>query len=148
MRAQRDERGESLIEILIALAIIGIAMVAIVGAMTTGVLVSDRHRKQAIAGSTVLSYAEAVKEAVKTTGYQVSCTPTYGSGHAVPTGYDKSMIAVSFWTGTSFQASCLASGDIGIQRVTLQVASSDGRASEQLVVIVRKPCRTSDAACT
>lgn len=144
----RAERGETLIELLIALAIIGIAMVAVVGAMSSGILVSDLHRKQAIAGSAVLSYAEAVKQAAKSSGYQASCSPTYGSGYAVPAGYAKSMVSTSFWTGSAFQASCLASGDTGIQRVTLQVASSDGRASERLVVVVRKPCRTSDAACS
>jgi prepilin-type N-terminal cleavage/methylation domain-containing protein len=145
----RGERGESLIELLIALAIIGIAMVGIVGAMSTGVIVSDRHRKQAVAGSYVVSYAETVKQAAES-AYQASCTPTYGSAHVVPTGYAKSLVSTSFWTGSAFQASCLAAGDTGIQRLTLQVASTDGRASEQLVVIVRRACGpdNTDAACT
>ena len=144
----RGERGETLIEILVALTIIGIAMVAIVGAMSTGIIVSDRHRKQAVAGAAVMGYAEAVKQAAKTSGYQPSCTPTYGSAFAVPSGYAKSIVSVVFWTGAAFQASCSAGSDIGVQRLTLQVRSSDGRASERLVVVVRKPCRSSDAACT
>lgn len=145
----REDRGETLIELLMSLTIIGIAMIAIVGAMTTGILVSDRHRKQAIAGAAVMSYAESVKQAVKS-GYQPSCAPTYGSSFTVPDGYTNSIVAgtVSFWTGTGFQTTCNSSEDTGVQRLTLQVASADGRATERLVVVVRKPCRSSDAACT
>jgi len=148
----REDRGETLIELLMALAIIGIAMVSIVGAMTTGIIVSDRHRKQAVAGANVIGYAEAVKQAAKSSGYEMSCTPTYGSTFSVPTGFAKSIVAVSFWNGTAFPAAtctaAAAAADIGVQQLTLQVASSDGRAAERLVVIVRKPCRPSDAACT
>lgn len=143
----RDDRGETLIELLMSLAIIGIAMVAIVGAMTTGIVVSDRHRKQAIAGATVMSYAGSVKQAAKS-GYQPTCTPTYGSAFGEPTGYAKSIVAVSFWNGSTFPVSCDPAADIGVQMLTLQVASADGRATERLVVIVRKACGPSDAACT
>jgi len=142
------DSGETLIELLMSIAIMGIAMVAVMGAMSTGVLTSDVHRKQAVAGTAVDSYAESVKQAVKSTGYQSSCSPTYGSTFTLPTGYTKSIVAVSFWTGTAFQATCSTAADVGVQRVTLQIASSDGRASERLVVVVRKPCRTSDGACT
>lgn len=142
------DSGETLLELLIALAIIGIAMVAVVGAMSTGIVISDVHRKQAVAGASVSGYAETAKQDAKSSGYQSSCSPTYASTFTVPTGYVKSIVAVSFWTGTAFQASCSATADIGVQRVTLRVSSSDGRASESLVVVVRKPCRPSDAVCT
>lgn len=142
-----SDAGETLIELLMAIAIIGIAMVAVMGAMSTGVLTSDRHRKQAVAGTLVDGYAESVKQAARFAGYQVSCSPTYASTLTVPTGYTKSVVAVSFWTGTAFQTTCSTAGDVGVQRLTLQVASSDGRASERLVVVVRRSCGASDAAC-
>ena len=40
------------------------------------------------------------------------------------------------WDGTAF-GTCLASSTV--QQVTLNVASTDSRASESLVVVVRKP---------
>jgi Tfp pilus assembly protein PilE len=153
-RDRRDDQtvpahdsGETLIELLMAIAIIGIALTAVMGAMSTGILMSDVHRKQAVAGTLVAGYAESVKQAVKSSGYQVSCAPTYASTFAMPTGYTKSIIAVSFWTGTAFQATCSTAGDTGVQRLTLRVASTDNRASERVVVVVRKPCRPTDAVC-
>jgi type II secretory pathway pseudopilin PulG len=145
---ERHDSGETLIELLMAIAIIGIALTAVMGAMSTGIRMSDVHRKQAVAGTLVAGYAESVKQAVKTSGYQVSCAPTYASTYAVPTGYIKAMISVSFWTTSGFQTTCNTTGDVGLQRLTLRVASSDNRASERLVVVVRKPCRPVDAACS
>jgi hypothetical protein len=131
-----------------SIAIIGIALTAVMGVMSSGILMSDVHRKQAVAGTVVAGYAESVKQAVKTNGYQVSCAPTYASTFATPTGYVKSIISVSFWTTAGFQTTCSTTGDVGVQRLTLRVASSDGRASERVVVVVRKPCRPIDAACS
>jgi len=120
----------------------------VVGSMSTGIVISDVHRKQAVARAAVSSYAETAKQDAKSSGYQSSCSPTYGAAFALPAGYVKSVVGVSFWTGSTFQATCSAAADIGIQRITLRVASSDGRASESLVVVVRKPCRPSDSACS
>ena len=50
-----------------------------------------------------------------------------------------------YWGATGWQTGC--SADTGLQRLTIQVASDDGRAAEQLTVVVRKPCRLSDALC-
>ena len=44
-----DERGETLVEMLLAVAIMGIAAVALMAGLTTSVLMSDIHRKQATA---------------------------------------------------------------------------------------------------
>ena len=60
----RRDAGESLIELLIAVAIMGIAVVAVVGLITTGIVMSDIHHKQAIAGAYVRDYAEYVENFV------------------------------------------------------------------------------------
>jgi prepilin-type N-terminal cleavage/methylation domain-containing protein len=148
----REERGETLIELLIALSIIGIAMVGIVGSMSTGIIVSATHRKQAVAGAAVMNYAEAVKQealaSLPSVGYkECAASSAYGSSYTAPSGYTKSPPSVAFWTGSVFQASCPAT-PTGVQRVTLQVASNDGRAKESVVVVVRNPCRVSDPVCT
>ena len=148
-----SDGGESLLELLIAIAILGIAIVAVVGSLVTGVLVSDIHRKQTVAGSTLRNYAESVESSVaaSTSAYTSCGTPSaYAtpSGFTAPAGYTASVTAVRYWKGVptlSFQTTC-ASPDSGVQKVSLRVRSNDGRATETLDIIVRKPCRTTDPA--
>ena len=142
----RDDRGETLLELLVAVAVMGIALVAVVGGLAVSVLVSDHHRKQSTSGAAVRDYAESVESAVAGGGY-VPCAPASAyAGYAPPGGYVGSIVAVDYWNGSGWASSCPAS-DRGLQRLTLQVASDDGRASERLVLVVRKPCGTGDAPC-
>jgi type II secretory pathway pseudopilin PulG len=147
-----DDRGETLLELIVAVVIMGIAVVAIVGGITTSVLLSDMHRKQATAGGAVRNYGEAVEKYVASTGY-VNCASS-GSyapgtvGFTAPSGYVASANPVRYWNDTSraFSTSCATDG--GVQAVALQVRSSDNRATETLTVMIRKPCRPTDGACS
>lgn len=144
MRGRRgvdSERGDSLIEIIISIAILGVTAVAIFSGISLSIHLSDSHRKQTTASLDVRNYAEAVESAVAA-NYVPTCTPNYASGFTLPPA-DKmtaTIVAVSFWNGTSFPpppAPCNSGTDVGVQRLTLRVSSTDGRASEQLVIIVR-----------
>jgi len=150
-----DDRGESLIEVLVSVAIMGTAVVALVGGLATAILMSDTHRKQAQAGVHVRAYVEAIETAVATSpSSYVDCAtkPSYEALFAQPAGFGREVVSVTYWNGTAFSsATCTA--DQGVQRVTVRVWSLDGRASERLDVIIRKPCRSTldfplDAPCS
>lgn len=146
MRARpAADRGETLLELVIALAILGIAVVAIVGGLSAAVMLSDVHRKQAAAGVAVRDYAEAMQTSVAT-GHYTACAAPSPVTFTPPTGYTSSILAVRFWNGSAWQPSCTT--DIGLQRLTLQVASIDGRAAERLEVVLRKPCGLTDTLCS
>jgi type II secretory pathway pseudopilin PulG len=136
------ERGETLLELLIGLTILSIALVAVIGGLLTSVLVSDIHRKQATAGAAVRDYAENIEKFVAGTGYTACASPaTYAPGavgFSAPSGYTASAVTVRYWSGTAWVASPCT--DLGLQQLTVQVASSDTRATEQLVLVLRKPC--------
>jgi prepilin-type N-terminal cleavage/methylation domain-containing protein len=138
------DRGETMIELLVALAIMSVAVVVLAGGLGTAVTISDIHRKQATAGLVVRNYAEFVTSAVAAGGYPASCVPL-AIGYAAPTGYTASIVSQSYWTGSGWSAAC--STDTGLRQLTLQVAGPDGRASEQLTVEVRKPCGLADPPC-
>jgi len=108
---------------------------------------SDIHRKQATAGAYVRNYAETVVAYVAAgtpaskTNF-ASSSPDYSPstvGFTAPAGgFVASVSSVWCWDDGSkkFISSCAASA---VQQVTLNIASSDSRASETLLVIVRKP---------
>jgi type II secretory pathway pseudopilin PulG len=148
-----DERGESLLELLIAVVIMGLAVVAIMAGITTSVLMSDMHRKQATAGAAVHTYSEAIENYISGGGYTDCASASNGTGgpygttavnFAVPTGYSVTVSAAMSWTGSSWVA---CTSDNGYQKVTVRVVGGS-RATEKIDVILRKPCRTSDGDCS
>ena len=146
-----DERGETLVEVLLAVAIMGIAAVALMAGLTTSVLMSDIHRKQATAGTAVRDYAEALQNYVAAGHYVDGCASTapYAlDSFANPPGFQHSVVAgsIRYWDGSTWQATCTT--DKGLQKLTIRVfTTDDDRASEQLVVVLRKPCRLGDDLC-
>jgi type II secretory pathway pseudopilin PulG len=143
-----DDRGETLLELLMAVVILGIGAVAIGAGLTTAVLASDLHRKESTAGTVVRDFGEAIQTAVAAGGYVPCAGPgTYGSpaGFVVPTGFASSVTTTKYWNGTTWQPSCAA--DTGLQQLTIQVAGNDGRATERVVIVIRKPCRLGEALC-
>src|SRR5664279_767957 len=78
-RPDSDDEGETLIELIIAVAIMGIAVVAIVGGIATAIFMSDIHRKQATAGAYVRNYAEAVETYVAAGHFDTSAPPDYSA---------------------------------------------------------------------
>ncbi|TDP96770.1 type IV pilus modification PilV family protein [Labedaea rhizosphaerae] len=141
----RSEAGETLLELLIAVTIMGIALVAIVGGLVTTILISDVHRKQAVAGAFARDYGAAIQNVVAAGGYQPCNAPTYAGAVLGTPGYTKSITGSWYWNGSSWQATC--GTDTGLQKVRVQVRSTDGRAVESVDVVLRKPCRISDPSC-
>jgi prepilin-type N-terminal cleavage/methylation domain-containing protein len=148
---QRRDRGESLIEVLVAMSIMSIAVVGVVGALVTALDASQLHRKRVTAAAAVRAYAEALqgRTTQTPTGYWDSTCPTaatYTGIYSPPAGFNARVVEVRRWDGTAFVTTCPA--DQGVQQVTLIVESTtDTRVSETLAVVIRKPCRTTDSAC-
>jgi type II secretory pathway pseudopilin PulG len=147
------DRGDTLVELLVSIAIMGIAGVAIFGALLTSVKVSDYHRKQASAGAYVHNFAEALTTFVAT-GYKQCATKTDYTpatlSYTAPAGFTASTTSVAYWiisSSTWVTTGCTSSNDSGVQQVSIQVASNDGRATESLQVVVRQPCGAG-SACT
>ncbi len=147
--AKRDDRGETLVELVIAVGILGLAAVAILGGMMVSIRTSVMHGNDATGGAYVRSFAEAVQSSVDANGYP-SCA-TAASAYAgvtvpdLPAGYTKSVTAVQSWNGSTWGA-CTADG---VQRLDLTVTSTGDaplRAEETLTVIVRQPCNGSATA--
>ena len=148
-RRRREDRGESLVELLVAVAIMGTAVVALLAGLATAVVVSDQHRKQAAAGVQVRTFAETVERAINgspSASVECASATTYESVFTAEPGYASDVVAVQYWTGSRFSDTCPP--DLGVQKVSLAVRSTDDRAVETVDVIIRKPCRAGDPPCS
>jgi type II secretory pathway pseudopilin PulG len=141
-----SEAGITLVEILVSVAILGIAITGLVSAMGTASLASGYHRKQATADTVIKSYAEALKTHIQGPGYLDSAgTSTYSvpasAAWSVETGYSVSITDVKYWHSSAPAAdpfTTVPTPAEGAQKITLRVVSTDGRDTETLEIIVRK----------
>lgn len=143
------ERGESLLELVVAITLMGVAIVAVMSGLTTTLLMSDVQRKQAAAGVAVRDYAEALQQYVAA-GHYVACSSSYSvPGFVAPEGFAAKVVAgsVQYWSiGAAWLPLCLL--DSGLQRARVSVTSTDGRATEYLYVVLRRPCGVEDPPCS
>lgn len=133
-----DDQGETLLELVIAILILGICVVAIGTGIVLSIQISDIHRKQAVAQEFLHNYAETVQGST----YQACSGGSVNYANGLPTPpnggpWTVSQKSVLFWDGASFSPSCPASGDKGLEQVTLRLVSNDGSVDETLDVIVR-----------
>jgi type II secretory pathway pseudopilin PulG len=138
------ERGETLVELLLAIVILGLAGLAVLGGMGTSIIVSDVHRKETVSGAAVRAYAEQLQTKVAGSAYVNCATPSsYANGtigYTPPAGYVASATRVTYWSvaGKTFQSAC--GTDSGVQAVTLQVSDTPpSRGTVSLTVVIRKP---------
>lgn len=152
-RAPADETGASLIEVLVAIVILGTAFAAILGGMATSILTSDIHRKEASANTVLVSAAEAITDETRNP-YRPLCSaalppynPTAGVDYLPAKYLVKILLPVRHWNGAGlggtattnpFDDTCPQGTDTGLQQVTLVVRSIDNRAVEMLSVIKRR----------
>lgn len=161
--SKTNDAGETLIELIVAVVIMGIAVAAVVGGIATSIMMSDIHHKQATAGASVRDYAETIETFVRGGGYVSCATPTAYTpanvGYTAPSGYTAAITALAYWQDSTttptqstpaFYATCPTktngvAGDSGLQQLSLKVSSADGRATEKLTVVLRQPC--ADLSC-
>jgi prepilin-type N-terminal cleavage/methylation domain-containing protein len=81
-RRHRDDRGDSLIEVLIAVVIIALAAGPLIGALLESIAASAEHRGLATADTLLKSFAETAVSEIQTsplpgTAYQATTSPSY-----------------------------------------------------------------------
>lgn len=103
-----DERGETLVELIITVMVISVGLVALVGAMGASIISSDAHRGMAVGEVLVRDYGEAIKVKAATnldtgttrgTNAYKACPQTelVPSSFTVPMGWNAPTITKTEW---------------------------------------------------
>lgn len=145
----RDDAGETLIELLVAVVVIGIATTAVLGGLVVAVDSSALARNESRVQAALRSWAEQLSAVGDTGAYRyVPCAApsAFPAPDVVPSGFTATVTAVEYWTGSAWTATC--GTDAGVQRVTLRV-TAPGRVystvTQSLGVVVRRPCASASA---
>ncbi|GEM_PF-5396358 len=150
----RGDDGLTLVEILVAIVVLGVCVVSIVASTTTLTIGADVHRKDATVDTTLKQWGEAVKGVgwkqdtcsnlvtrftaaqLVSGGYLPSPFPAAGSGLTT------SAPVIRTWDGTSASAFTSCANSQPFVRVSLSVsfAAQNARAvTTTLDVVVSKP---------
>lgn len=140
-QVQPGDEGASLVELLAAVTLMGVAMVAILSAL--GVLISSsrEHRQMANAQVVLTSAAELVKGAAYVPCTDAAASSAYSAVAAAaarPSDWGAagsvSVTSVEFWDGTTFATGTCAT-DLGLARVSLRVVNPDGSSTDTFSVL-------------
>lgn len=144
----RSEGGTTLIELVVAVAIMGVAFVAILGGIGSAIIGAAAQRRDATAGVVLTSAAEAIVAAP-----YLACAALYVPP-AAPSGYTVTVTKVAYWQAGSNrflpveQSACgpatASPTDDGVQLVTLSVtpparAGVGAGTTQTLDVVKRDP---------
>ena len=109
-RSERDDRGETLLEILIAMVILGITTAAILGAFASAISESARHRSLVVMNTMLRNYAETATSQIQfqKNPLYTACATSYAvTGLATPpSGYSLTLSSITYWNGTVFGTTC------------------------------------------
>ena len=143
---RRSEAGDTLIEVLLALVILGLASVALLLAFATSISGSAEHRTLATADTVLRTVAEeTISQMQQNSSGAFACPSTFTASPTVPIGYSVTSITVQYWNGSNFSSSnpCVANSS---QLVTITVTSNG--VSYSISVVVQDPVAPAVATAT
>lgn len=138
MKSRRSQTGATLVEVLIALALVGILVLALASGMLTLLKTSTETTKQQQVELALGSFTESLKSGPYTKcAALVAGSPYPNTAAWIPpqSSMSASLVKIEYWdkSSTSFVAACPASGDQGTQRLTVQVNFEDRSSRAQVV---------------
>lgn len=148
-----DEGGYTLSEVLIAVVILGVAITAMIGSLSSVLFTTRANRNLATADSAVRAYAEQLVA----TQYQ-PCAPLTGVGSYspmmnMPSAFSVTITKIEYGdaltgsnpteTFSTTLDTCRTGGDSGVERITIVAQPVSGPGSQTLQIIKRNPVETS-----
>ena len=135
-RRRRNEVGESLVELLVTISILGITIALLVGVLAGTIAASSSHRKHTTADIIARDVAEALKD--RTVPFDESGNYPDNTWDSIDTaGYAVTLPVTRCWNGDSPATfgGCPTSG--GLQLITISVTSNSKGENEHVSILKR-----------
>jgi Bacterial Ig-like domain (group 1)/IPT/TIG domain len=155
MTTNRTEAGDTLVEVLVALLLLGLTATALLGAFATSISASSEHRGLATIDTVLNSFVENATDQIQLSSsplfqpcqtttasyYQTQLVKTRGlpSGYQPPSNYTATVAAtaVENWNGTKFLSPCVTNS-VAPQLITARV-TGPGNQAASLPFVVSDP---------
>lgn len=135
-----DDAGDTLVEVLLALAIVAVSAVALIGSVLTGISASSEHRTLADSDTYLRSYADAAAQQIQRQNNPLwhGCASSYAvtAPSDIPASFTIGISTIQYWNGGSWSSTCAASS--APQLITIAV-TSPSQLSQSLSFVVRSP---------
>jgi type II secretory pathway pseudopilin PulG len=147
--ARHSEAGDTLIEVLIAIVILGMASVALLVSFATSISASSTYRDVATLDTVLRSASEEVITQIQQqpAALFASCLGWTKVTFSLPTGYTAAIAPPNYWNGSAFISACVPNAE---QWITLSVteAQNGKTASNNFIVDdpLARPIATPGAA--
>ncbi len=136
---QRCDAGETLIELLISVMLLGLAVITMLGGLLVLTASSVFYEDETQVQNGLYDWASTVAAMPYTDCVTAGAVP---GPPDLPAKYTATVTSVEYWNGSAFTATC-PSSDTGVARLGLRIgaplAGYPGF-SKSLVVVIRKPC--------
>jgi len=140
-RRSRCQRGDTLIEVLVTVAIMGTVIVTVLSLMTTLTVASTTQLQSVTAGN----LATTVSERLDTISYsQCATTTSYAAALApVDSRYTAQITGVRYLVSNAvdtaaFQNTCPSNPDMGVQEVSVLVYANGGKQGKARIVYLKR----------
>lgn len=143
-RAHTSDSGDTLLEVVISTAVVGIAAVALIGAILTSITASSEHRSLTVDNAVLKSYANAAVQQIQrqASANWTSCASSYTVTPPanMPSDYTVALSSAQYWSasGNSGSWSGNCPGATAPQLFTVTVTSPT-QVSTSISFVIRKP---------
>jgi hypothetical protein len=129
---RRDERGETLVEILIGVTILGLAVTGLIGGFLAAIMASSTYRSIADADTVVRTAVDSITSQMQqndTASFwcPLNLSASWYQVGGLPSGYTATVTSVQYWVRGSQQITCAAQAP---QVITLAVTYTDRRGAK------------------
>jgi type II secretory pathway pseudopilin PulG len=141
-RASTSESGDTLIEVLLAIAVVAITGAALIGAVLTSVTASSEHRSLALNDASLKTYADSAFQQIQRQASPLwqPCASSYAVTRPaeIPSTYSIGISGIQYWDSSAGAWSGSCPSSTAPQLITV-VVTSPTQLKSSLSFAVRSP---------